>query len=106
MAGIIWFPIFLVLLKSLSGIVIAGFLAFFLLARAVFEIRDPAVRFMVFVPVIMIPLFSIIYLGHAIGKFYSFDEIEAEDIDTYTIEGNTYQTFSGLREVENGHFVW
>ena len=49
---------------------------FFSLARAVFEIRDPAIRFMVFVPVIMIPLFSIIYLGHAIEKFYTFDELE------------------------------
>ena len=106
MLGLIWFPIFLVLLKSLSGIVIAGFLAFFLLARAVFEIRDPALRFMVFVPVIMIPLFSIIYLGHAISKFYTFDEIKTEEIDAYTVEGNPYKNYSNLREVENGHFVW
>ncbi|HER09872.1 MAG TPA: hypothetical protein ENO20_13280, partial [Bacteroides sp.] len=46
---LIWFPAFLVLLKSLSGIVILGFLAFILMARAVFEIRDPVIRFMVFV---------------------------------------------------------
>ena len=62
-----------------------GFLAFFLLIRAVFEIRDPAIRFMVFVPVIMIPLFSIIYLGHAINKYYTFDEIHFDEIDTHTV---------------------
>ena len=106
MMGLIWFPIFLVLLKSLSGIVIAGFLAFFLLARAVVEIRDVAIRFMVFVPVIMIPLFSIIYMGHAIGKFYTFDELKIEEIDTHTVEGNCYQNCPEQREVENGHYIW
>lgn len=106
LAGLIWFPVFLVLLKSLSGIIIAGFLAFFLLVRVVFEIRDQAIRFMVFVPVIMIPLFSIIYLGHAINKYYAFDEIIADEIDTYTVEGNPYKNHPDNREVENGHYVW
>jgi hypothetical protein len=103
---LIWFPAFLILLKSLSGIVIMGFLGFFLLVRAVFEIRDVAIRFMVFVPVIMIPVFSIFYLGHAISRYYSFDEIHFDEIDTHTVLGNPYQNFPRLREVENGHYVW
>ncbi len=45
---LLWFPVFLGLLKSLSGIVIAGLLAFFHpVARLVFEIRDRVIRFMV-----------------------------------------------------------
>ena len=75
---LLWFPIFLGLLKSLSGIIIAGLLAFFLLFRLVFEIRDRAIRFMVLVPVLMIPLFSIIYLGHSVNKFYNFEELNFE----------------------------
>ena len=104
--GLCWFPIFLVLLKSLSGIVIALFLGFFILVRIVFEIRDQAIRFMVFVPVVMIPLFSIIYLGHSINKFYSFEELLPEELDTHTVEGNRYTHFTELREVENGHYIW
>jgi len=103
---LVWFPVFLVLLKSLSGIVILGFLAFFIMARAVFEIRDAAIRFMVFVPVIMAPLFSIIYLGHAINKYYSFEEIHFDEIDSFTVLGNPYKNFPNLKEVENGHYVW
>jgi len=106
MVGLVWFPVFLVLLKSLSGIVIMGFLGFFIILRAVFEIRDAAIRFMVLVPVIMIPLFSIIYLGHAINKYYSFDEIHFKEIDTHTVLGNPYRNHPNLREVENGHYVW
>lgn len=104
--GLAWFPVFLILLKSLSGIVIMGFLGFFLLVRWVFEIRDPAIRFMVFMPVIMIPLFSIIYLGQVINKYYTFDEIHFEDIDSHTVLGNPYKNHPNLREVENGHYVW
>jgi hypothetical protein len=104
--GLVWFPIFLILLKSLSGIVIMGFLGFFLLVRAVFEIRDSAIRFMVFMPVVMIPLFSIVYIGQAINKYYSFDEIHFDEIDSYTVLGNPYKNHPNLREVENGHYVW
>lgn len=106
LTGLIWFPVFLVLLKSLSGIVIAGFLTFFLLARAVIEIRDPAIRFMVLVPVIMIPLFPVIYMGHAVNKYYTFDEINVNEIDAYTVEGNPYKNHPEHREVENGHYIW
>jgi len=60
----------------------------------------------VFVPVVMIPLFSIVYLGHAINKYYSFDEIHFDEIDEETVLGNPYKNYPNLREVENGHYVW
>lgn len=104
--GLLWFPLFLLLLKSLTGLVIAGVLTFFILLRLVFEIRDQVIRFMVLVPVIMIPLFSIIYMGHAVNKFYSFDPLNSEEIDTLTVEGNPYTNAFEKREVENGHYVW
>ena len=105
-AVLIWFPVFLLLLKSLSGIAIAGLLAFFLLLRALFEIRDPVIRFMALVPVIMIPLFSILYLSHSIEKFYTLDELVMEDLDPRTAEGNQYKHRIGNREIENGHYTW
>jgi len=106
MAGLLWFPVYMVLLKSLSGIVIMAFLAFFLALRAIFEIRDTAIRFMVLVPVIMIPLFIIIYIGSAVNKYYSFEEIHFNEIDQFTAKGNPYKNYPNLREVENGHYVW
>jgi len=103
---IIWFPVFLVLLKTLSGIMVAGLLAFFLLLRALFEIRDPVYRFMAMVPVVMIPLFSILYINHAVDKYYTIDELVVEDLDQYTKAGNPYKHDTENREVENGHYVW
>ena len=106
LACLIWFPIFLVLLKSLSGIVIGGVLAIFILGRAVLEIRDPVIRFMAFVPVVMIPLFSFIYLGNAINKFYTREPLEAGDLDAFTVEGNPYLNEPEREETENGNYIW
>jgi O-Antigen ligase len=106
MGILIWFPIFLGLLKSLSGIVIGGLLGFFLLLRLVFEIRDRVIRFMVLVPVLMIPLFSIIYLGHSVNKFYNFEELNVTELDSLTILGNPYVHVPEKTAVENGHYTW
>ena len=106
MVGLLWFPVSLVLLKSLTGLFIAWILIFFILLRLVFEIRDQVLRYMVLVPVIMIPLFSIFYLSHAINKFYTFDPIPVEELDSRTVEGNAYLNKPGNREVENGHYIW
>ena len=103
---LLWFPVFLVLLKSLSGIVIGGILAIFILGRAALEIRDPVIRFMAVIPVIMIPLFSIIYLGHAVNKFYSSDPVIPGELDAFTAEGNPYVNKPERKETENGHYVW
>jgi len=105
-AALLWFPGSLILIKSLSGLVIAGVLLFFILLRLVFEIRDQVIRYMVLVPVLMIPLFSIIYLSHAINKFYSFDPLQVEELDSHTAEGNAYVHIPGCKEVENGNYMW
>jgi len=106
MVILIWFTVFLVLLKSLSGIVVAGLLTFFLLLRALVEIRDPVIRITAMVPVIMIPLVSVLYINHAINKYYTIDELVVEDLDQYTAEGHPYVHHPGNREIENGHYVW
>jgi hypothetical protein len=105
-AVLIWFPVFLLLLKSLSGIAIAGLLAFFVLLRALFEIRDPVIRFMVLVPVLMIPLFTILYLSHSIERFYRIEQVDEEQLDRYTAEGNPYKHRPWYKEAENGHYTW
>ena len=103
---LIWFPIFLLLLRSLTGIALTGLLAFFLLLRALFEIRDPVIRFMVLVPISILPLFSLLYLNHSIEKFYTLDELVIGELATQTQEGNPYKHLEGNREVENGHYTW
>ena len=104
--ALVWLPVFLVILKSLSGIVIIVVLVLFLSMYLVSLVRDRAGRFMLSVMIITIPLFIIIYLGSAINRFYSFDNIVPEELDSVTVEGNMYIHHLDNQETENGHYVW
>ncbi|MEZ5071211.1 MAG: O-antigen ligase family protein [Bacteroidales bacterium] len=104
---LLWFPVALVLLKSLSVVFIALVLAVFYAGRFVAGIQDKVVRFMVLVPVLLLPLFALLYLSYAIDRFYSFDELpSAGELDATTRLGNPYKHYTDKLQVENGHYVW
>ena len=104
--NLLWMPFFLIVLKSMSGIVIFIILIYFLMMKLTFRIREPAIRFMIFVFLLIIPLFSVAYIGYAIKRFNTVEIVTPEDIDKETIEGNSYLNLVERREIENGHYVW
>ena len=106
MISLIWLPFFLVVLKSMSGIVIFIILLYFLLLKITFRIRDSVIRFMVFVITLIIPLLSVAYIGYAIKRFNTVDIVTPADVDEKTIEGNAYLNLVERKEIENGHYVW
>ena len=101
-----WLPLFLIILKSLSGIIIIVALVLFLTLILVQTVRDRAGRFMLTVMIIFIPLFAIVYTGNAIKRFYTFEQVDFDELDSLTVEGTPYAHQPGNRETENGHFVW
>ena len=103
---LVWLPVFSLALKSLTGILVMGSLGFLILLRVVFYIKKPAIRFLALVPLIMLPLGSLLYVNYAIEKFYSFDELVPAELESHTAEGNPYVHKPKRREVENGHYVW
>jgi len=104
--AMLWLPVFLVILRSLSGIVIIVLIVLFLSLLLVRTVPDRAGRFMLQVLIITIPLFLIVYIGSAVNRFYSFEQIDPNDLDSLTYEGNPYIHYPENRETENGHFVW
>lgn len=104
--ALLWLPVFLVILRSLSGIVIIVIVALSLSFFLVRTVPDRAGRFMLTVLIITIPLFLIIYVGSAIDRFYSFEEIDPAELDSLTVQGNKYIHYPEKRETENGNFVW
>ncbi len=101
-----WLPVFLIILRSLSGIIIIVVLVLVLSLLLVQAVRDRAGRFMLTVMIIFIPLFAIIYTGNAIKRFYTFEQVDFDNLDSLTVEGNPYVHRPESREIENGHFVW
>ena len=104
--ALLWLPVFLIILKSLSGLVIIVVLILVLAFRLIRSVPDRAGRFMLNVLILFIPLFAIIYVGNSINRFYSFEQILIEDIDSLTIEGNEYINHINNKETENGNYVW
>lgn len=104
--ALIWLPVFLVMLRSLSGIIILVLIALFLALLLVRNIPDRVGRFMITVVIVFIPLFAVIYTGSAINRFYSFEQVDPGDLDSLTMEGNKYIHYPDNKETENGNYVW
>lgn len=61
---------------------------------------------MLTVLIIFIPLFAVIYTGNSIKRFYTLEQVDIEELDSLTVEGNPYLHYPEKRETENGNYVW
>lgn len=101
-----WLPVFLVVLRSLSGIVILFLLILFLSFHLVLRVRRKAARLILLGFLVFIPLFAILYTGGSIKRFYTIETVDPEAIDDFTVEGNKYVNTFDNKEIENGNYVW
>jgi len=106
LVNLFWLPLFLVFLRSLSGIVIFFILVFFFSLIRILKMKEPVTRFMLFVFLLLIPLLSLAYIGNVVKNYYTEDLIDYTRLDSLTIEGNPYVNLVDNKEKENGHFVW
>lgn len=106
LVALVWLPVFMVILRSLSGLVIISVVFFIVTLLLVRTVRDRAGRFMLLVMLITVPLFAVVYIGNSIDRFYSFEQVDIEELDSLTIEGNRYIHYVDNMETENGNFVW
>lgn len=106
LVALTWLPVFLIILRSLSGIVIILFLLLLLTLLLVQTVQDRAGRFMLTVMIIFIPLFAVVYTGNSIKRFYTVEQVEIDELDSLTVEGNPYLHYPDKRETENGNYVW
>lgn len=104
--AMVWLPFFLLVLKSLSGIIIMVLLILFLFFRFAQTIRRPALRIALSLGVILLPIAAILYGVIAVQRFYDVEEVDKEALDKVTAEGNAYIHHTDNEEVENGHYVW
>lgn len=104
--ALLWFPPFLIILRSLSGVVIMISLLLSVSLILLSVIRDRVVRYLAAGAILAIPLFAVIYAVHAVNRFYSVEDVDTTSLDSLTVEGNPYTHKIYSEEVENGHYVW
>jgi len=104
--ALLWFIIFLFLLKSLSGLIIFGVLFFIFSGYYSFKMKELIPRLFIQVLLVTVFLFIASYLTHTISKFYTVDKVKPEQLEPNTLSGNPYQHNYTSKQIENGHYVW
>jgi hypothetical protein len=101
-----WLILFLVMLQALTGLfvfVITGFLLFWIYVR---NIKHIIIRWFLAVFMITAILISVSYLTKVISRFYTVEQINKDQIDKFTINGNPYEHDFSKGQFENGNYVW
>lgn len=103
---ILWFIFFLVLLKSLTGLIILGVLVLVLSWKISSAVEEVAPRFIIRTLILIIPLIIASFLTHSIGRFYHREKVNFSKLESYTSQGNPYHHDTLRKAVENGNYVW
>ena len=104
--AIIWLTVFLLVLRSLSGIFILALIILILAFRYLQTVRQPGIRILFSSVIVLLPLLAILYTVYAVNRFYDVEELDTAELETFTAEGNAYIHHTDNKEIENGHYVW
>jgi hypothetical protein len=101
-----WLIFFLILLKSLTGVVIFLVVSVFFLIRWTLKSENLMARWFVVVGIALVVLIASTYLSHSVAKFKYVEHPDYSMLEKHTPKGNFYihDTLSG--DFENGNLTW
>ena len=104
-ALIIWLLIFLVMLKSMVGLIAFYIMAFALFLYLFKNEHLKNVRILLIALAAVVFVVPVVYVGSVVFKFYSIKDKEKDKIGAVTALGNKYQFEEYHAMKENGHYV-
>lgn len=104
--SIVFFLGFIVLLKSLTGIIALLGAAWVLLLVWAFRKKKPFVRFSVTAAALLLPLFIFLYVRSQIRDFYRVEKVDFSELQMSTPDGTYYKHDTTSWQLENGHYVY
>jgi len=103
---VLWFLFFMVLLKSLTGLIIFAILFLVLIWIYSGRVKDVAPRFIIRSLLLAIPLLAATYISHSVGRFFYREPIDFNSLEEFTAEGNPYLHDTTSKAVENGSYTY
>jgi hypothetical protein len=103
---LLWFVLFLFILQSLTGLVVLGVIGAGFGLYLIFSL--PASRKKTIV-ITFLTIGFLLVAGTLIRyfqRFYSVEDINTEQLEKYTANGNPYTHDLTDKHVENGHYLW
>jgi hypothetical protein len=101
-----WLACFLMMLKSVTGIVIFLVLFFILGWRYSGRIKWIAPKFILRVLILTVPLLIASWLSHTVARYYYREKLDFSSLEKSTPQGNPYLNDTTQNWAENGHYVW
>ncbi len=102
----VWLSVFLIILKSFTGIIIYVICGYLTLIFSVKWFKRKILKSIIKVSLILVPIFIILYVTFSYLKFKQTEKIDFDNLDTKTASGNKYYHLIDNKSRENGHFVW
>ncbi|MBI4646530.1 MAG: O-antigen ligase family protein [Bacteroidia bacterium] len=102
---ILWWLFFLVILESLTGITIFITCCYFYLIFWSFTHKKKMLKIIPAIILIAIPVLIFGYIYNSVSKFYNIEKLDIQHLDKFTSEGNTYEHYMSLGQIENGRYV-
>ncbi len=103
---VLWFIIFLVLLRSLTGLVVLGVGLLFLSLWFASLIRHYVFRILIYMFILGFVLIGISFFIHSLAKYNYRITPVPEELPEYTVNGNKYDHYLSRKLYENSHFVY
>ena len=103
--GIIWLLVFLFILQSFTGIILFIIITFTLLIYRAFKSKSKYKKIIYSLLILIIPSLISYFIIHNIYSFYNVEEINKDNIELYTINGNKYRFDFDKKIIENNNYV-
>jgi hypothetical protein len=103
---IIWLFVFLIFLKSLTGILVLFATYLIVIALQIRRIKNLILRITLIASLCAIPVIGFIYVSSVVGDFYDKDNVNFSKLSTHTINNQPYTNDTTSWMTENGHYVW
>lgn len=101
-----WLVTFLFILQAITGIVIFLGVGFILFWVYLHNVPTVVLRWTLAAFMIIITLIGLSILTWSVGRFYKVEEIDRENIEQTTMNGNPYKHDFSQDYIENGHYIW
>jgi hypothetical protein len=99
---VVWLIIFLMLLKSLTGLIVLTVTVYVLIFVFIRTIKFQFLKIGAIFLLFAIPLTTLIIVRNQVNKFYDFEKIDIKSLDKKTVNGNPYYHNPDDWNVENG----
>jgi hypothetical protein len=106
LAAALWLTVFLFILLSLTGILIFASIMTFSLIYIVFTGKRAIAKYSLVIFWIALLVLATIYIANEFNSFYKRGDAYPVPLEQLTANGNRYEHFPGINDIENGNKVW